>query len=41
MTADHVRAVLHTLGAPSSLGLEVPAGTDATFLQDIGISSDS
>ena len=41
VTADHVRVVLHTLGTRPPLGLEVPTGTDATFLHDIGISSDS
>ena len=41
VSADHVRAILHTLGARSSRGLEVPAGTDATFLRDIGITSSS
>jgi hypothetical protein len=40
-SADHVRAVLHILGTRPPRGLEVPSGTDATFLKDVGISTDS
>ena len=40
VAADHVRALLH-MGTRPPRGLEVPSGTDATFLKDVGISSDS